>query len=114
MYVPHVFCMPLYGLYIKIAGRVTPDDYDLLEPSAQIELNVLEFARWRRLLIEGGFSTDAAQLAKDHTNYVRLTYDTVRITFKDSNVLVKLVKSFPSSQKNKILSKLLGMTVPQH
>ena len=80
-----------------------------------LELNDLEFARWRAVLLEGGFSTDAAWLAKDHINYLHITSNTVRITFKDSNELAKLIKSFPSFQKNKVLSKLLhdtGRTMP--
>ena len=48
-------------LNLKVAGKVQPGDYDSLEPSAKIELNELEFARWRAHLLEGGFSTDAAQ-----------------------------------------------------
>ena len=69
------------------------------EPPAKSELSELGFARWRALLFEGGFSTGTAQLTKDHTNYLRLTSSTARITFLNSNVLAKLIKSFPSFQK---------------
>ena len=52
---------------VKIAGLISSDDFEFLEPSTKEALNKIESLRWHAILLEGGFSNDAAQLAKDQT-----------------------------------------------
>ena len=96
-----------YTKNVKIAGRISSEDFEFLEPSAKEELNKIESARWHATLLEGSFSNDATQLAKDHTNYLRLSHNTARTTFKNPAALAKLIKFFPVVQKNLNLRKLL-------
>ena len=74
---------------VKIAGKVKSKDFEFLEPSAKDELSKIESARWRAILLEGGVFNGAAQLATDHTNYLRLSPIMVRIIFKNPAALTK-------------------------
>ena len=53
---------------VKIAGQVKSENFEFLEPTPKDAFNKLEFLRWYSILFASGFSSGAAQLAKDHTN----------------------------------------------
>ena len=75
-----------------IAGQVKSQEFWFLSPGSRAALNKREGLRWYALLLEGNFSDNAAQLAKDYTDYCRLASDMTRIIFKNPNALTKFIR----------------------